>query len=158
MPSAASIAKDACPALLAAFPGWKLPTLCSVRATIAGGAGVATVQSTEGANGEAPTTSGWSIARDAAGIYNITFPSVRRWAPGTFHGMTRTVATNGTFATTDLRPAVVDRSVTNTNPRGITATPSIGRIRVGFFTNAGAVPAELADGLEINCSVWVDLG
>lgn len=158
MPSAASIAAQAVPGLLIAFPNWKLPTLCNVRATIAGGAGVATVQSTEGAGGEAPTTPGWSIARDAAGIYLITFPSVRRWAPSTFHGSARTVAVNGTFAVTDLRHAVVDRSPTNTIPRGIAATPSIGRIRVGFFTNAGAVPAELADGLEINCSVWVDCG
>lgn len=158
MPSNAQIAKEAVPSLLVAFPGWRLPTLVNVRATIGGGAGVATVQTTEGTNGEAPTTSGWVIARDAAGIYNVTFPSVRRWAPSTFHSMTRTVAVNGTFAVTDARQAVIDRSPTNTNPRGIAATPSIGRIRVGFFTNAGAVPAELADGLEINLSLWVDLG
>lgn len=157
MPSNAQIAKEATPSLLVAFPGWKLPTLCHVRALITGGAGVAVVQTTEGANGEAPTTSGWAIARDAAGIYNITFPSVRRWAPSTFHAMTRTTVA-GTLGTTDLRPAVVDSSPTNTNPRGIAATPATGRIRVGFYTNAGAVPAELPAALEINCSVWVDLG
>lgn len=157
MPSTPSIAAQAVPCLLVAFPGWSKPMLCNVRATIGGGAGVATVQSTEGANGEAPTTPGWSIARDAAGIYNVTFPSVRRWAPSTFHAMTRTTVA-GTLGTTDLRPAVIDRSATNTNPRGIAATPQIGRIRVGFYTNAGAVPAELPDNLEINLSVWVDAG
>lgn len=158
MPSNAQIAKEAVPSLLAAFPGWKLPTLVHVRATIAGGAGVATTQTTEGAQGEPATTSGWTLVRSAAGIYDLLFPSVRRWAPGTLHSTTKTVATNGTFATTDLRPVVIDRSATNTVPRGIAATPSIGRIRLGFFTNAGAIPAELADNLELNLSLWVDLG
>jgi hypothetical protein len=152
------IAAQAVPGLLVAFPGWKQPTLVNVRATIGGGAGVATTQTTEGAQGEPPTTLGWSLVRSAAGIYDLLFPAVRRWAPSTLHSMTKTVATNGTFAVTDARQAVIDRSATNTVPRGIPATPATGRIRLGFFTNAGAVPAELADGLEVNISLWVDLG
>jgi hypothetical protein len=152
------ITAQSAPALLVSFPNWKQPTLCGVRFTIAGGAGVATVISTESDQGDAPSTPHWSIARSAAGIYDLLFPAVRRWAPGTLICTWKTVAVNGTFATTDLRPPVLDRSPTNTVPRGIPATPSIGRIRLGFFTNAGAIPNELADNLEGNISLWVDPG
>ncbi len=154
------IIAQATPALLVSFPNWKQPTLCGVRASIGGGAGVATVISTESDQGDAPSTPHWTIARSAAGIYDLLFPAVRRWAPSTFQATTKTVAVNGTFATTDLRPAVIDRSPTNSNPRGVLLNGNLatGRIRFGFFTNAGAIPAELADGLEVNVSLWVDYG
>lgn len=159
MPSNASIAKDAVPSLLAAFPNWKLPTLVHVRATI-GAAGAATVQTTEGAQGEPATTQGWSFQKDSGlGLYTLTFPAVRRWAPGTLHATTKTQGTAGTFVDGDLRPMVIDRSATNTVPRGIPATPSIGRIRLGFYTNAGSATfTELPSGLEVNLSLWVDCG
>jgi hypothetical protein len=158
--SAPRIIAQSTPALLVSFPNWKQPTLCGVRFTIAGGAGVATVISTESDQGDAPSTPHWTIARAAAGIYDVLFPAVRRWAPSTLACPFKTVAVNGTFATTDLRPPVIDRSPTNTNPRGVLLNGNLatGRIRVGFFTNAGAIPAELADNLEGNLSLWVDYG
>lgn len=152
---------QATPALLVSFPNWKQPTLCGVRATI-GGAGVATVISTESDQGDAPTTPHWSIARTAtAGIYDLLFPAVRRWAPSTLTCSTKTISAAGdTYVAGDLRPVVIDRSPANTNPRGVllAGTLATGRIRVGFFTGAGGTPVELASGLEINLSVWVDYG
>src|SRR5262245_52578087 len=152
------IAAQSIPSLLAAFPGWKLPTLVHVRATVAGGAGATTTQTSEGAQGEPATTLGWSLTRVTTGVYDLLFPSVRRWANGSLTWTFKSASAAGnTIVTADERTPVIDRSPTNTVPRGIAATPQTGRIRVGFLNQAGAL-ADLSDNVEVACSLWVDLG
>jgi hypothetical protein len=157
--SGTRIIAQATPALLVSFPNWKQPTLCGVRASI-GGAGVATVISTESDQGDAPTTPHWTIARTAtAGIYDVTFPAVRRWAPGTLLVTLKSASAAGdTYAAGDQRFVAIDRSTTNTNPRGVllNGTLATGRIRLGFLT--GGAATELSNGSEVNLSLWVDYG
>lgn len=151
MPSSASILAAGNPSLLAAFPGWKAPTFLNLRATI-GASGVATVIGTASANGDPGTTPGLGLARTAAGVYELTFPPCRSVAWSTLKVNTKTdSAAGGTFAVTDVRQVAIDRNTTNTNA-------GTGKGRLGFFTNAGLVPAELEDGIEVILSFWADLG
>jgi len=157
MPSNASILKDANAFPAIAFPGWKNPTLVIVRATVAGGAGATTTQTTEGTNGEAPTTAGWTITRVVAGVYDLTFPAVRRWSGGLALSVKSASSAGNTMVAADMRIPVIDRSATNTVPRGIAATPATGRIRFGVLSQAGAL-ADFSDNVEVNVQTWVDLG
>ena len=70
--SASSILSQANPSLLCAVPTWRAPVLMHLRATIAGASGAATVVAqADATTGEAGTTPGVSIVRQAAGTYAL---------------------------------------------------------------------------------------
>ena len=150
MASATTILAQSIPCLLNAFPGWKQPVHVHIRATI-GGSGVATVVSDgDATTGDAGTTPGVSIARQAAGIYDVTFPPCRQAAWGSLVGNVFT-ASGGFAVAAEYRPMAVDKTDANTSA-------PLGKLRVGFYTNAGGVPTELLTGAEIHLSFWADLG
>lgn len=146
--SASSIIAQSIPSLLVAFPGWKLPTLIHLRATI-GATGAPTVQTTTGGNGDPASTPGVSIARVSAGVYDLTFPPCRQVAWGSLGAIAKTV-TAGAFVTADPRVPVLDKSTTNTNA-------TTGKARI-CFANGTAINTELGNGQEVSLSFWADLG
>jgi hypothetical protein len=148
--SATRIIAQAVPSLLAAFPGWKLPTLLHLRFTV-GATGAPTVQSSVSAAGDPATTPGVSVTRQSAGVYNMTFPPCRQVAWGSLTSVAKSVSAAGqTFATADPRVPMLDRNTTNTNA-------TTGKARI-VFANGTAVNTELGDGQEVALSFWADLG
>jgi hypothetical protein len=149
MASAASILAQAIPCLLNAFPGWKSPVHLHLRAAI-GAAGAPTVVSVvDATTGAAATTTGLSIARVSAGVYDVTFPPCRQFALGTLNGAAGSVSA-GSFVTADPRVIAYDKSTTNTNAK-------TGKLRV-VFANGTAINTELGNGQEVALSFWADLG
>ena len=69
MASSATIIGQAVPILLNAFPGWRQPVHCRLKATI-GSTGAVTAVA-------AKTTPGVTIVRDTTGIYTVSFPPCR---------------------------------------------------------------------------------
>lgn len=136
---------------LIAFPTWKVPVLIHLKATIGGGAGVATLVTDQDATtGAVGSTPGVAIARNAAGIYDITFDPCRSIALGTVSIMLGT-ATGGFAVAAELRQGMFDRLAANTSAK-------LGKLRIGFPTNAGLAPTELLDNSEIHVSFWADFG
>lgn len=149
--SAAKVIGQAVSGPVLSFPGWRIPVLVHLKATIAGGAGVATVVSDmDATTGALGTTPGMSIVRQAAGIYDVTFDPCRSIALGTVEIQLGTAS--GGFATAaELRKGLIDRLAANTSAK-------LGKLRIGFPTNAGAAPTELLDNSEIHLSFWADFG
>lgn len=149
--SSAKVIAQATSGPLISFPGWKCPVLLHLKATIGGGAGVATVVADQDATtGEVGTTPGMSIARAAAGIYDVTFDPCRSFALGTLK-INLATASGGFATAAELRQGLFDRLDANTSAK-------LGKLRIGFPTNAGAAPTELLDNSEIHLSFWADFG
>jgi hypothetical protein len=146
--SLAKLISQAANSLLWGVGGAKLPTLLNLKFTV-GASGAPTIVSTVDATGDAPSSIDWTITRVSAAVYDITFNRCSRVYWGSLSCCAKTAA-SGTFAATDPRYCVVDRSSTNTNA-------GTGRARVCFATGA-SVSTELAQNSEMNLSVWVDGG
>lgn len=140
MAGAPTILAQAVPCLLNAFPGWKQPTHCRVRATIGGGSGAATVVA-------AKTTPGCSVARLATAQYRVTFPNCRDLADVNVQIYQVAPETDANSSS-----AHVDADTTETNA-------ATGRFKFHtFHRDDGLDDAELADGDIIEATFWLDLG
>lgn len=148
--SATRIISQAAAWLLAGAPNTRQLTLVHLRASIGGGAGVATVlPDIDATSGDAGTTPALTIARESAGIYNVTFPACRQLYTGS---LVCNLLVDSAFATANNRQAAFDRTDANTAAK-------LGKLRVGFYTGPGAaVATELPDNSEIHLSFWADFG
>lgn len=145
MGTAAKILAQATPQVQVSSPGVRAPVLVTLLATVAGG-GVPTVVSATDANGLPGTTDGVSITRNAAGIYDVTFPGCR-----SFVGISEPVVLPNVLATvTEARKCAIDKTAANT-------TAKLGKLRFNTATLAGAV-TDPVSGSIIMWAAWLDLG
>jgi hypothetical protein len=151
--SAAKVIAQGVPTQIVSIPGVnRLPTYVHARATIGGGAGVATMVADNDATvGYAGTTPGITITRVSAGIYDLVVDPCRSIAIGSFTA-NLLPGTNGLAVAAELRgPGILDRTAANTSAK-------LGKLRFGFPTNAGGVPIELVDNTEIHIFFLADFG
>lgn len=146
--SASKVLSQGIPALLVCFPGWKQPCLLHLRATIAGGSGAATIVSVASASGQAASSLDFTINRQAAGTYDVTYNPCRQIAEGTLQV---NVIPPVLATAADRRVPAIDINTTNTNAK-------TGKLRFNLVPPNSAVVTDPVAGSEIHLSFWADLG
>jgi|ERR1051325_4909748 hypothetical protein len=147
--SLSKILAQAASNLLWGIAGSRAPVLLNLKFTV-GTTGAPTIVTTVDATNDAPSSIDWTITRVSAAVYDLTYNPCRRIHWGTLSCCAKSAAGNGTFAASDARYAVLDRSSTNTNA-------GTGKARICFATGA-SVSTELAQNSEMNLAVWADAG
>jgi len=135
------IVSQATPSLLNAFPGWKLPTHCQLRALITGGGATVT-------HDEARTTLGVRLAQNAGGLYNLSFTKCLRI--GAMHGNCNPAS--GLSTPDNYRLPIFIWSPGDANAQA-------GLILVAFLSFA-ATPDDTApvDNSQVSIDFWADFG
>ena len=147
--SAPRLIAQGCPALLASAPNTRLLVLVHLKATVAGASGAATlVGDIDATSGDAGSTPGLTITRQAAGTYDVTFPACRQVYWGTFRcNVFPAVIATGT----EGRQASIDKTDANTSAK-------LGKLRFNVIANGGSTVTDPVDGSEIHLSFWADYG